>query len=212
MRRYSGIARFLAVFVLVYGGMVVPGPSWNARYGNYFRTFCSCLLAHETTTSIVRFRAAPAGAALDTQIVLVDPHQASAHGMAKARILGLDSRGVGWVPTAFLCALILASWIPWKRRLGALALGLLALHLYLLLAVRVYIWNQSIPDLGAGTPTSILKWVATGLEETMIDQLGPSFVVPAVIWIVVTFRKEDLDAARGRLGLGGQPSAPNPRG
>jgi len=207
MRRYSAIARFLGLFMLVYGGLVAPWPSWNALYASYFRHFCGFFLAHENADSIVRFRAAPAAAALDMQIVLIDPHRVDAHGRAKGRVLGLDSRGVGWIPTAFLVALILATWVPWKRRLSAFGLGLLVIHLYLLLAVRVYIWNQSMPERAVGTLSSPLKWVAAGLEETMITQLGPSFVVPAVIWILVTFRTEDLDAASGGLGIRRDPSA-----
>lgn len=209
MRRSSAILRFLGVFVLVYGGLVAPWPSWNAHYGAYFRRFNAFFLAHENADSIVRFRPAPARAPLDTQIVLIDPRKANAQGTATGRVLGLDSRGVGWIPTAFLCALILSSLVPWPRRLGALALGLLAVHLYLLLAVRVYIWNRSLPDLAAGSSASLVKWVAAGMEETMITQLGPSFVVPAVIWILVTFRKEDLDAARGWLGIRPE-SSPRP--
>lgn len=201
MRRSSVIARFLGMFALVYGALIAPWPSWNDRYGTYFRGFCGCFLAHERSDSIVRFRAAPAGAALDTQIVLVDPRTIDAHGHAKGHILGLDSRGVGWIPTAFLSALVLSTWIGWKRRLGALGLGLVAIHLYLLLAVRAYIWNRTLPETAVGTFSSAVKWVAAGLEETMVTQLGPSFVVPAVIWILVTFRKGDLEAARVWLGI-----------
>ncbi len=196
------------MFVFVYGTLVAPWPAWNAAYGAYFRGLCGHFLAHDDAGSIVRFRAAPAGAALDTQIVLVDPRTIDAHGNARGHLLGLDSRGVGWIPTAFLCALILSTWLPWPRRLGALGFGLLILHLYLLLAVRVYIWNRSLPELAVGPLAAALRWVGSGLEETMVTQLGPSFVVPAVIWILVSFRKEDLDAAREGLAAGRHPSPP----
>jgi hypothetical protein len=207
MRRPSALAAFLGVFALVYGALVVPWPSWRQTYAAYFRGFCGLFLARESTDSIVRFRPAPPGAPLDLQIVLVNPHIVDAVGRAKARVLGLDTRGVGWIPTAFLVALILATAVPWRRRLGSLGLGLLLLHGYLLAAVRVYIWHRSMPELAAGAPASLLRWVAAGLEETMVTQLGPSFVVPAAIWILVTFRLEDLEAARDWLGLRPDPAA-----
>jgi hypothetical protein len=115
-------------------------------------------------------------------------------------VLGLDTRGVGWVPTAFLIALVLATPVPWRRRWAALGLGLMALHAYLLLAVRVYIWNRSLPAPVPGAAVPVVKWIAAALEETMVTQLGPSFVVPAVIWILVAFRREDFTAARAWLG------------
>ena len=31
-----------------------------------------------------------------------------------------------------------------------------------------------------------------GLEETLITQLGASFVVPMLVWILVTFRADDI--------------------
>jgi hypothetical protein len=142
-------------------------------------------------------RAAEPGARLDTQILLVDPAEVDSHGKTPVRILGLDSRGVGWIPTALFIALTLATPVSWRRKGWALGLGLLAVHVYLLLTVEVYIWNESIP--GAAGPVSLLKRIGDGLEETLVTQLGASFVVPTIIWLLVTFRKSDLDAVQALL-------------
>jgi len=56
-------------------------------------------------------------------------------------------------------------------------------HVYLLAVVAFYLWNQS-----AGlAPVSFLPfWPPLGdfLEETFVGQMGPSFVVPVLIWLL----------------------------
>jgi hypothetical protein len=197
------VLRFVALFGLVYGALIAPWPGWKAAYGSGFRWLArECVATSGSWT--VRFRATPGGGPLDTQIVVFDPARADPQGHVKARLLDLDSRGVGWIPTAFLSALILASPVTWPRRLVALAAGWAALYLYLLIAVRAYIWNETLSDASA-----LLKAVGAGLEETLITQLGPSFVVPAILWLLVTFRQADLETALQRIARTVEPARPD---
>jgi hypothetical protein len=204
MPRPRPILRFLAAFALVYGALIAPWPGWNAAYAAGFRGLAQACLGTSGPT-VVRFQATPGGGPLDTQIAIFKPAQADAQGRVKTRLLRLDTRGVGWIPTAFLVALILASPVSGSRRFRALALGLVALYLYLLLAVRVYIWNATL----ANAPEA-LKAVASGLVETMVVQLGPSFVVPAILWLLVTFRQADFEAALGRIVRNRGTAVPRP--
>jgi hypothetical protein len=60
----------------------------------------------------------------------------------------------------------------------------LAVQTYVLLVLGVYLWNQS----GGRLPVAFLPFNSTlgdGLEETLVTQIGPSFVVPALIWLAV---------------------------
>jgi hypothetical protein len=80
------------------------------------------------------------------------------------------------------------------RRAWALLWGLLAIHAVILFSIQVYIWNQS--DTPSGLDLIALspfwKAIVNGLEETLVTQLGASFVVPVLIWILATLRVEDL--------------------
>lgn len=208
------IARYVCTFSLIYCALIAPWPSWNTLYGGWFRYFSQKLIDVGPRHQMVRLQEAKPGARLDTEIVLIDPQALDEHGRGRARVLGLDTRGVGWIPTAFLCALVLSTPILWKRRIRALGLGLLAVHLYLALAVRAYIWNESIPSLAENgvSASHFLKWLANGLEETLITQLGPSFVIPAIIWLLVTFRREDLDRIYAMTGIRRDHSRPGKSG
>jgi hypothetical protein len=93
------------------------------------------------------------------------------------------------VPTALLLALIVATPLPWFRRWRALFVGVVLMHGYLLALVAFYLWNQS----GGMAPVSFLPfWAPLGefLEETFVGQMGPSFVVPTLIWLLVVFAME----------------------
>jgi hypothetical protein len=203
MNRFKQVARCVGAFALIYGALIAPWPGWNALYGKWFRFYNGELLPARIGSKTVRIQEAGPGGRLDTQIVLIDPIVPALHGRVSAGVLGLDTRGVGWIPTAFLCALVLSTPVPWKRRLTALGLGLLAVHFYLTLSLRAYIWNESVPAVGeAGSMAShFLKWLAGCLEETLITQLGPSFVIPAIIWLLVTLRREDLDRIQEMTGI-----------
>jgi hypothetical protein len=192
--------RFLCWFALLYGLLILPWPGWNSVYGGYFRALGRSLFAEEGGRRMVRFEAAPGRPAIDTSITIANRDRVDAAGLVPARILWLDARSVGWVPTALITALTVASPVPWKRRCWALGWGLLLVHIFIMFSVGCYIWNESAA-LGLVNFTPFEKTVAAGLEETLVTQLGASFVVPALIWLVVTFRMIDLNEAlaAGRL-------------
>jgi hypothetical protein len=186
----SRILRFACVFALVYGVLIAPWPGWNAAYGRGLRLLCRSTLGVQNENSIVTFRAAPKGMPLDTEIVIADPHRLDSRGGGPALVLGFDSRGVGWVPTALLAALVLSTPVPWRRRMGALVVGEIAVNLYVLLTLKIYIWSEVLHR--GETADSFLVRLAGGLEQTLVTQLGASIVIPVIIWFAVTFRAPDF--------------------
>jgi hypothetical protein len=186
----SRILRFACAFALVYGMLIAPWPGWNEAYGRGLRFLCGITLGVDDASSIVAFRAAPKWRPLDTEIVIADPRRLDSGGSGPGLVLGLDSRGVGWIPTALLVALVLSTPVPWRRRAVALLAGGLAVNLYVLLAVKIYIWSEVLHR--GDTAGPLLRQVAGGLEETLVTQLGASIVIPVIIWFAVTFRGSDL--------------------
>ena len=190
---------FFCWFILVYALLIFPWPGSRDLYGSYLRSVAKVVLAENNSRRILRFEEVPLSKrnhTLDTRITVANREQLDANGSGRAVMLDLDSHGVGWVPTALLTALIVATPVSWSRRAWALLWGLLAVHAVILFSFQVYIWNQSDTasglDLIAFTP--FLKTIVSGLEETLITQLGASFVLPTLIWILATFRGADLRA------------------
>lgn len=192
------VVRFLCWLVAIYALLIIPWPGSRDLYGAYLRSVARLVLVEENGHRILRFdqiSAARRNRTLDTRITIANREQLDANGSGRAVMLDFDSRGIGWSPTALLIALVVSSTaIPWKRRLRALAWGLLAIHGLILFSIEVYILNQS--DTTSGLElfelSSFWKMIVSGLEETLVTHLGASFVVPLLVWIVVTFRSEDL--------------------
>jgi len=192
------IGGFLGRFILVYALLIVPWPGLTAAYGAYFRALGRTVFAHESGRRDVTVEANPDHARfdLDTLFNLANRDQVDASGNVPVRRLGLDSRGVGWVPTALIIALALATPGSGRRRLGIFAACLLCIHCYILFSVAVYIWNNT--DAASGldlvTLNPFWKQVMNGLEETLITQMGPAFVLPVVLWALIAFRRQDYAA------------------
>jgi hypothetical protein len=192
MMTYRPLVRSLVVLIGVYGLLLAPWPGWNGAYGGFFRAMGGTMLGREKGRVLVHFRAAerPPRPEVDTEIVLVEAARIDASGRATARILGLDTRAVGWTPTALLFALIIASPVSRSRRWRALGWGAILGHVYLLMVVAVFLWNQS----SGAVPVSFLPFwpdLAGVLEESLVNQMGPSFAIPILIWLAVTFRADD---------------------
>jgi len=193
----KAVLSLLCWFVPVYTLFIIPWPGSRDFYGSYLRSAAKLVLAQNNSRRILRFDEVPVSKRnrnLDTRITVANREQLDANGSGRAVMLDLDSHGVGWVPTALLIALVVATPVSWARRSWALAGGLLVIHAVILFSIQVYIWNQSDTasglDLIALTP--FWKTIVSGLEETLVTQLGASFIIPVLIWILATFRVEDL--------------------
>jgi hypothetical protein len=218
---FKSITRFLCWFVPFYALLLIPWPGSRDLYGAYLRSVAKLVLTATDGRRILRFDDVPPASrnhTLDTRITVANREQLDANGFGRAIMLDFDSHGIGWVPTALLIALVVATPVPWRRRSWALAWGLLAIHALILFSIQIYIWNQS--DTASGLSLIELspfwKIIVSGLEETLVTQLGASFAIPVFIWIFATFRAEDLEALsaerrlRGRHRLKGQESAGGP--
>ena len=191
----SLIVGFLWRFALVYGLLIFPWPAFNKAYGGYFRALGQATFSRSGGPRYLQFEAVPEELhhRLDTRIAIANRDQADRAGNVPLHYLELDTRGVGWVPTALLLALILATPVSWPRRAAALIWGLIAVHGFILFSIASTIWNNST-ELSLLTLTPFWKSVVEGLDETLVTQMGASFVVPVFIWILVTIRKQDVSA------------------
>jgi hypothetical protein len=203
MWRGNRFVRFLLPFAVIYGLLIAPWPGWNAGYGVYFRALGQAVFGADAGRWVVRFE--PTGdwrPPIDTAIVIANRDHADKDGLPVKK-LGIDSRGVGWVPTALIIALTLATPLPVVRRIGAAFIALVLVQGYILFSVGCYILNQST-DLGVLTPAPFWKAVLDGLEETLVTQIGASFVIPALIWLVVVYGCKDFGWFRGANVPGAQ--------
>ncbi len=60
------------------------------------------------------------------------------------------------------------------------------IHLFIYFTLQTWIWNNS-PDLSLMTLSSFWRNVTEELNYALMTQLGASFSVPVLIWILVVF-------------------------
>ena len=184
---------FLSRFVLIYGLLILPWPGWNDLYSHYFRTLGRMAFSREHDRRIILFEPYHAEhdfTPLDSEMIMGNRDTVDPSGQGLSSTLDLDTRSIGWIPTALTLALILATPVPWRRRGWALVWGLLLIHGFILFSLQTWIWDAS-PGISLSTLSLFWQGIADDLEYTFITQLGASFSVPVLIWILVTFRLED---------------------
>lgn len=118
-------------------------------------------------------------------------------GSGPVRNLDLDVRGLGWKPTALLMALVLASPLPWKRRVAALCWGVLWMQVVVIGFLTFAIWNES-SEIGLVTMSPFWKNLAAQWQHNFIAQF--SLASPVVVWLLVTFRNGDSSIGQRTKG------------
>lgn len=115
-------------------------------------------------------------------------------------LLFTSSRLVGYWPTVWLLALVLAKPMAWSRRGWALLWGMLLVHAFIALRVSLLVAGKGLfvaekkYAVWAMGPTA-LRFL-NGLEEVLVQNPTASFMVPTFIWFVVAFRWEELAQLR----------------
>jgi hypothetical protein len=206
MRTPNSIGGFVLRFAALYLLLLGPWPGWNQGYSDYFRSLCRADEGLFNDPWSIRFeqlrrtRANP----LDTRILLASPTATNADGLHPAVALDLDSRSIGWVPTALLLALVLSTPMNWSRLVQALLGGLAAVHVFIAFSVRIHIVSQALalPGAEAMGLSAWQKQALGALDQTLITQIGASFTVPVLIWALVALRVADWREAGGNPGRG----------
>ena len=180
-------------FTFAYGLLIAPWPGFSLAYARCFRALGQIVFASETECRLLRFEPVPQNLhhTLDTRIVLINRNQLDRNGCGPVMYLELSTRSLGWTPTALVVALVLATPGSLKRRGWSLLAAVLAIHGFILFSVAIYIWNSSLGlSLVALGPLS--RQIMAGLDETLVAQMGASFVAPVVIWMAIAIGDEKM--------------------
>ncbi|MCP4590790.1 MAG: hypothetical protein GY842_08595 [bacterium] len=193
---------FAIRLVLAFGLLLIPWPGLADGYAAMFRSVEQVLLGSVWPRGGAEFArleigALPQGYPLPPNVHMLDT-VIRLHNRP-ARLTGYafnSSRQVGYLSTITLVALVIATPLPWRRKRWALLWGLLFVYAYAFIRVGVYIGN----NFSGTAPPSL--YVMTASSKGVLDYVARSilpagtFVVPLVVWILVTFRRADLATLR----------------
>jgi len=194
MLRRNPIVLFLCRLAISYALLAAPWPGLGQAYGRYFRAIGRMVFAADDGQRQLSFETPGENSPRpnDTQIVIVNKALMRPDGSGPVRNLDVK---FGRESMALLLALILATPVSWPRRGWAALWGLLAIHGVIFTFLAFCIWNESAEVLLV-TVDPFWKAVASGGKQALAGQVN--LAVPVLIWLLVTFRRED------RLGGLGQ--------
>lgn len=188
--RFTGlsIAMFFGIFVLVFSAMMAPIPAVQHTYAAFFRSVGNLVFAEpgdEARCSFVALNR-PDGR-MDTEIQLTNLRTTTTAKM------NTSSRFTGYVPTAIVLALILASPIRLKQKAWAFVWGLLACQVYLVLRIGTGVLRRFTmsDDLAIWTPGPIANFLIEAMFDIFVVSAIGGFILPILIWVLVTFRRHD---------------------
>jgi len=194
----------LAAFALAIGLLIAPWPGWSERYARGLHRCGEALFDPFGKKGVVRFQFTPDATLHDTTIILGNRDMVQPGGkMPAARVL-FSSRYVAYLPTALVAALVLATPIPWRRRLWALVWAMVIVHAFVAFILWLMILHQynETPGLSLFLLKAFPKKILHAVHEVFVTYTGPFFAVPVFIWLLVSFRREDW------AKLFGQPDPP----
>lgn len=193
LRRISG---FFLRGLVYYGILAVPWPGVTDAYQACFSAAGNVLFRSYAGRGYVSFRpiaAEPYGK--DMKVTMIREVPPRRRGTTE-----IKSLNAGYRPTAFLIALVLATPVAWRRRVWALLWGLLLVNAFVAFRVGLLLFDKfsdpgplAIFALGARA-----KGVVVGLVRVFYQAPEMHYVIPALIWLLVTFRRGDLRRVLGR--------------
>jgi len=202
MLRSKTLLLFLLKALLIYGFLSLPLSFYDEAYGNFYRKIAGTTFEKFRGTGFVRFRE---GKEPSSTRVNIGNHELARRSDGAIKTAGIDinTRYLGYIPTILLISLVVASPVPWKRKLMALVAGLILVTLLVLFKQWISLlwrcdqnpWLQLTDFTDHGKKT--LAYAYNFISVTSSSILY--FVV--AIWFLVTFRAADF---KGEKGAGNQ--------
>ncbi len=198
MFKIKPLLKFLLVFVVTYVALLMVAKNVENPYAQSYRWLGKALFENYGTKGFLQFFPIEEESTyrLSTKVVIFNKHQIrSAKQSGQATVKGAELLVSSWynglLPIVILLSLIVASPVPWKRKLLATLIGLILLYLFFILKWKLSIAWEIQQNKWLDIPTRSPGLVKTG-HAIFVENIETTIIVPVFIWIAVTFRKRDI--------------------
>lgn len=177
--------------------LLSPQTGIDIRYEEFFRSLGNKLYGTFGKEGVLMFMD-ERGVEYDTRLYLSKKTLLQKNGNYKSEIFPINTRRIGFVSTAFLISLIIATPLTWKRKFIALLLGFILITAYAMVKMRVLILHfytlakktalyQSPEEI-----KSIEFW-----SDTFARPNTPVYYYVIIVWLAVCFGKKDWEKLNG---------------
>lgn len=199
------IIGFFIRFILLYGVLMGLWPVAYDTYGVFFKGGTELLYGSLGSSRAVQLRPLPPSERLDendTQLVF------KTGASRNWRSTKISVRDIGYLSTTVLVGLIVATPIPWRRRVRALLAGMVLLHGVIALRLGILIaalFDRTSPAPWITPDTFWGKAVDAGIVRFSLGQ-PIAYIVSILIWMLVSLHRDDLTMIlSGRRNSPGKP-------
>ena len=184
------IAGFFSRFLLIFVLLMAPWPGLNEVYAAFFQAGGNALFAHFGAAGTVHFAPLAENPRHHTHLALRNQRT------RVESVFTVDSRLLGYKPTVFVLALVLATPIPWSRRLRALLWGVVLVNAYVALRVGVYLLATFSEgnSLALFAPGPVARSALDHVHWVVVLSFSGSLILPLPVWVLVTFRRREWQA------------------
>lgn len=178
-------ARCMFIFVV----LMLLWPAVGASYAAMFQSAGNALVGFGSHGRVSFSAPNDVERHRDTEVVILDREA------GRRRSGTVSSRRHGFMPTAFLLGLILATPVTWPRRARAVLFGLFWVHCYLALKLVLLAVQYGVADVaGPLAPEQFLKKCLLFASWVVSGSYGGWAIAPLLIWGTVTLRRQDWAA------------------
>ena len=191
----KAVVRFFLLAMGIYVLLILPWPGVREVYRDLYLWTGRALFQYYGYAGLVNFKAGASDLDKDATIEM------GRRGVRSGQALQINTGRLGYAPTACLIALVLATPIPWLRRLCAFVCGLILVNLF----VISRLWLALLFSYCRPTPCRLYDpapfWakLLTGCYEFFFNAPTCSFLIPAFIWVLVSLRREDFSRILARV-------------
>jgi hypothetical protein len=182
------IGRFFLTALAIYVLLTIPWPGVSHVYGAVFRAVGNVAFGSLGSAGSAKFtpeKLDPSGATSEMAVRTED-----GPGSWTTRAIPVNTRRMGYIPTAEMIALMLATPIPWSRRWKKLLWGTLLVQLVVAVQVAVaiaYTLTQQADPAFPISPQGSLIFLR--MYEIVVLVPTVCYIAPVLIWLSLTFRQ-----------------------
>jgi hypothetical protein len=197
------ILGFVLRFGLAAAAMLALWQFIGSAYVAAFRGFGQRLCAVWSKGARVDFALRAHDDNFDLDLVLYNPNLVRPDKALAATSTPIASRHIGYTPTVLFIALVVATPVPWRRRILALGLGLPVVHLAIgmdLFTLVCLKFANAAEELRLPAYSPFQR-ALTSAARGLFDHLGFSLTLVLLVWAVTMFRSGDWTVLADRFGM-----------
>jgi hypothetical protein len=189
--------RIVAFFVsaaVLYLLLMILWPVVQPAYAPCYRAVAGLVFSSFGAANSIRFAPAQDASRPEDSLIIARHKHTGAGGDFPH-----SSRKTGYVPTAVLVSLVLATPLPWRRRWRALLWGLVLVNVFVGVRIGLIVLHYlgADPRLGFFDLSPTERKLAEWAVQAFVQVYGSSFGFPVFIWLAVTFRRGDWHSLFG---------------